>query len=192
MDKTGRGVATNYGYSDEPGHWDYWAACHVCASPLEDSAEGVLVVDVGDAIVPLARYVSDPVRFVIKGGRIVEIVGDRVDAFLLREWFAQWKDPNAYVVSHIGWGLQDKAEWNRMGQRFKEAGGLSDCESFWGDIQIAFGHSAGYMLRGANVSRAHIDIDCRNCSFYVDDQLIVDKGTIVPQEIVEPHLDILR
>lgn len=190
FDKTGRDAFPNYGYADEPGHWDYWSSLQIVTAPLEDKTEGVVVVNVGDAIIPLARHVSSPFRLIIKGGRLVEIEGDGLDAFLLREFFASYNDPNAYVISHIGWGLQDQANWNRMGQRFMEAGGLTDCEGFWGDVQIAFGMNANYQLAGKNFSRAHCDIPCRNTSFYVDDRLMVDHGQIVAEEIVNPDMSL--
>jgi 2,5-dihydroxypyridine 5,6-dioxygenase len=184
VDKTGRGVTNQYGYSDEPGHWDRWGRVHAATAPLEDSANGLLVIKPGDVIVPLGRYVSDPICLTLRDGQIVEIEGDGPDVYLLRDWFAQWKDPNAYTVSHIGWGLQEKADWSRMGTPWVETGGLNDCKGFYGSIPFAFGHNANFILRGRNESPAHLDITCRDCSLYVDDQMILDKGAFVVKELI--------
>lgn len=175
----GRPVGHQDGIADEPGHWDMWPAGQVAVAPLEDRSEGVLVISTGDILLNLGRYVDRPITCVIKGGRITELKGDGVDAFLLREWMAQWKDPNAYVVSHIGWGCHDKANWLRMTAHWAERGGLMDAESFGGDVQIAFGNNLAYTLQGKNDSRAHIDVDCRDCSFWVGDDLVVDQGRLV-------------
>jgi 2,5-dihydroxypyridine 5,6-dioxygenase len=178
-----RPVGHQDGVADEPGHWDMWPAGQVAVAPLEDRSEGVLVINTGDILLNLGRYVDRSITCLLREGRIVEIQGDGVDAFLLREWFAQWKDPRAYVVSHIGWGCHDKASWLRMTAHWAERGGLMDAESYGGDVQIAFGNNLAYTLRGANDTRAHIDIDCRDCSFYVDDALVVDRGVLVHPEL---------
>lgn len=183
MDKTGRPAGIQYGMADEPGHWDVWPAGQVACAPLEDSAQGKLVIDVGDILLPLARYVSDPIVCLLNGGRITDIQGDGVDAFLLRDWFASWKDPKAYVVSHIGWGFLDKAVWTRMTHKWQEEGGVIDAESFYGDVQIAFGNNLAFSLKGTNDTRAHIDIDCRGASFWLDGELIVEDGVILPEEL---------
>jgi len=179
FDKTGRPVSHSDGIADEPGHWDMWPAGQVAVAPVEGSVEGALVIDTGDIILNLGRYVDRPITCVISGGRITDIKGDGIDAFLLREWLAQWKDPNAYVVSHVGWGCHDKANWLRMTAHWGERGGLMDAESFCGDIQIAFGNNVSFSLQGRNDTRAHIDVECRRCSFWVDGELVVDHGTLV-------------
>jgi 2,5-dihydroxypyridine 5,6-dioxygenase len=183
MDKTGRPAAIQYGIADTPGHWDLWPAGQVACAPIEGSAEGKLVINVGDILLPLGRYVGDPITCPVEGGRIVEIQGKGVDAFLLRDWFASWKDPNAYIVSHIGWGFLETALWTRMTHKWEETGGVMDAESFNGDVQIAFGNNLAFTLQGKNDTRAHIDIDCRDCSFYLDDQLIVENGVIIPEAL---------
>lgn len=183
LDKTGRIAVAMYGFADEPGHWDYWTGGQVASTTIEDSAEGILVVDVGDILLPLSRYVSQPIRCVIRDGRIEAIEGDGLDAVLLREWFDSYHDPKAFTVSHIGWSLQDKADWTRLSQKWVPFGGLHDCESRYGVVQIAFGNNVSYVLQGKNSSKAHMDMDCRNCSFYVDGEKIVEKGDIVPEAL---------
>lgn len=179
----GRPIGHQDGIADEAGHWDMWPAGQVAVAPHEDRSEGMLVINTGDILLNIGRYVDRPIRCPIRGGRITEIEGDGVDAFLLREWMAQWNDPNASVVSHIGWGCHDRASWLRMTAHWMERGGLMDAESFGGDVQIAFGNNLAYTLQGKNDSRAHIDIDCRHCSFHVDDALVVERGRLVHPDL---------
>jgi 2,5-dihydroxypyridine 5,6-dioxygenase len=46
-----------------------------------------------------------PVRLTMKEGYCVAIEGG-IDATLLRDYMASFNDPEAYAMSHIGWGLQ--------------------------------------------------------------------------------------
>ncbi len=49
-------AVTEYGYADEPGRWDHWPSGFLFTWPNEDSAEGTLVLDVGDIILPFKNY----------------------------------------------------------------------------------------------------------------------------------------
>lgn len=183
MDKTGRAATAQYGYTDQPGRWDHWPGGLVATAPIEGSVEGTLVVDVSDIIFRLNRYVEHPIRITIREGRIVDIQGG-LDAILLRDYLANWQDEKAYIVSHIGWGTEHRAVWNTLGIRYIDGGGIMDAETYLGNMQIAFGSNFMRMLGGKNHTAAHIDIPCRNHSFYVDDRLIVDEGRIVAEEIL--------
>ena len=92
----------------------------------------------------LGRYVADPVRIDVENGKIVKIAGG-VDAMLLREHFEQSRDPEAFVISHIGWGTDTRARWTEVAQRGTEDGGR-DARSAYGNVQIAFGEN--YSLGG--------------------------------------------
>ncbi len=181
MDKTGRPAGAQYGRADEPGRWEMPNGGQVACAPIEGSVEGTLVLDVGDIILNLARYVADPVRIIIEKGAITNIDGG-LEAFLLQDWFETWHDPKAYIVSHIGWGCHDKASWHRMGNPWLGTGGFMDCESYYGNMQIAFGNNMGQM-GGENDTRAHIDIQCRNNDFWVDDLQVLAEGQFLIDEL---------
>ena len=55
---TGRPLGSQYGYTDTPGRWDHWPSGQCGVAPLEDSAEGTLIVDSGDALLPMGKYVE--------------------------------------------------------------------------------------------------------------------------------------
>ena len=51
---------TQWGYADEPGHFDHWGAGHIHTFPNEGSAHGTVVIQPGDIIIlPYCRYVAD-------------------------------------------------------------------------------------------------------------------------------------
>src|SRR5579872_2211852 len=67
-------VMTQWGYSDEPGHFDLWGAGHIHTFPNEGSAEGQVTIAPGDIIIlPYCRYVTDPIKLDIREGHIVKI-----------------------------------------------------------------------------------------------------------------------
>jgi 2,5-dihydroxypyridine 5,6-dioxygenase len=183
FDKTGRPAMLQYGLADEPGRWDHWPSGAVACAPLENSAKGILVIAAGDVILPLGSYASEPIKLIVEDGRITDIQGEGVDAILLRSWFSSWSDPNAYVVSHVGWGTLKNAQWHRMKMKWAEPGGLCDVEFAWGCVTIAFGSNMGHGFNGRNDSQAHIDFCCLGCDFLIDEELITQNGEIIPEPL---------
>jgi 2,5-dihydroxypyridine 5,6-dioxygenase len=179
MRKQGRKGLTQYGISDEPGRWDSWPSGFLYCAPEEKTASGTLVLDVGDLLVMLGRYVAEPVRITVENGTIKKIAGG-VDAVLLEERMDQAKDPEAYVISHIGWGTDSRARWSEIAQRGTEEGSR-DVRSTYGNVQVAFG--ANYRLGGKNQTMAHEDLILRRAIFELDGKTIVENGRIVPDEL---------
>jgi len=83
MRKDGRRGVTQYGISDVPGRWDSWPSGFLYCAPLEDSANGTLMLDPGDLLVMLGRYVQQPVRIEVKEGQITAVEGGSVGLALL-------------------------------------------------------------------------------------------------------------
>ena len=62
-------VMTQWGYADEPGHFDHWGGGHIHTFPNEGSAHGTVVFQPGDIVIlPYCRYVVDPVKLEIREG----------------------------------------------------------------------------------------------------------------------------
>lgn len=180
LNKKGRIGGAQYGMADEPGRWDNICAGMVGTAPLENSANGTLVINGGDIILHevTGRFVIEPIKCTIKDGYIRKIEGG-TDAKLLKWFFAQFKDERSYGVSHIGWGLNDNANWLNAGM---------NTETQYGTTLIAFGSnflgvSAPHCgLGGKNKGPAHLDIGMRNVEFYLDGELVVSKD----EKIVHP------
>jgi 2,5-dihydroxypyridine 5,6-dioxygenase len=179
MRKQGRKGLTQYGISDEQGRWDSWPSGFLYCAPEEETANGTLVLDIGDLLVMLGRYVAEPVRITVQNGIITRIDGG-VDAVLLEEHIGQAKDPEAFIISHIGWGTDHRARWSEIAQRGTEEGGR-DVRSTYGNVQIAFG--ANYRLGGKNQTMAHEDLILRRATFELDGKIIVEDGRIILDEL---------
>ena len=179
MRKRGRPALTQLGISDVKGRWDSWPSGFLYCAPEEESANGTLVLDIGDLMVMLGRYVTEPVRIQVVNGMIQRIDGG-VDAVLLQDRLEQANDPEAYVISHIGWGTDRRARWSEIAQRGTEEG-AREVRSTYGNVQIAFG--ANYRLGGKNKTMAHEDLILRRAKFELDGKTVVDDGRIIPEEI---------
>lgn len=171
--KDGRDALGIYSVADVPGRWDIWPAGMVCCAPQEDRGEGVLVLSPGDMMLVFGQYVHQPVRIEVEAGSITSISGG-VEAALLTEWFAKYRDPNVYRVAHIGWGCERRADWLKWGQ---------DNESYYANMQVAFGANVGIFTQGTTRARGHFDFPCRFNSFWVDDVQIMSAGEFLLDEL---------
>lgn len=167
---------SEYGYVDEPGRWDHWPSGFVLTWPDEGSADGVIVIDRGDILLPQKSYVNDPIRLTVQGGYATHIEGG-IDAQLLSEYMASFNDPEGYAISHIGWGLQPRASWTSLSLYDKEATIGMDARAFEGNFLFSLGpnNEAG----GHRTTACHIDIPLRRCTVRLDGDTMVRDGKVL-------------
>lgn len=183
MDKTGRPAVASYGVADEPGHLDFWGGGFFQTAELEGSLEGTLVLDTGDQIFHLGRYVEQPVTVVFKQGRAVSFDGG-VDAFLLQNFLESYDDANALMAGHFACGTDPRAIWAAETIQFPTVGGGgADAEAYYGNVQIEIGSNNDILFQGKNATRAHLGLCMLNCDMYFDDEMILSKGKFVPEEL---------
>ncbi len=169
-----------WGIPEKPGTWDHWPVGLVVVGGNMAGTNGTIVVNVGDILLSMRHYVGTPIRITVEEGKIAAIEG-QLDAHLLRQWFESWNDPRAYHISHVGWGCDHRAVWNRLAQ--KVPGGTCDAESFFGVMQIAFGRDTSPYIGGQNDVFAHIDFDCLNNSIALDGRQIIENEKFVLPEL---------
>jgi 2,5-dihydroxypyridine 5,6-dioxygenase len=172
-------VMTEYGYTDTPGRWDTWPAGFLFTGGADDGVDGLVVAAPGDILVaPFKVYLREAIQFTIEAGQIVDIRGG-FEADLVRDYIAGFDDPRAYGVSHIGWGLNEKARWSHLANAVEGAG--QEARAFYGNVMFATGPNQE--LGGTNNTPAHIDIPMRDCSLYLDDEPILVDGEFTPREL---------
>ena len=54
---------SEYGFVDEPGRWDHWPSGFALTWANEGEAEGTIVLERGDILLPMKSYVRDRVHF---------------------------------------------------------------------------------------------------------------------------------
>ena len=183
MERGDRPVLAHYGLADEPGHLDFWGAGMVETAEIEGSLEGTMVMDVGDQMFYMARYVESPLKIVFNKGRVANISGG-VDALLLRKHLESFNEDNAWMTGHMGWGTDRRALWAAQALQFPEPGSSSaDAEAYYGNVQIEIGSNNDVNFRGKNASKAHLGHCMLNSSLYLDDDLVIDHGEFVLSEL---------
>jgi 2,5-dihydroxypyridine 5,6-dioxygenase len=172
-------VITQYGYTDTPGRWDHWPSGFLFTGGGDDGVDGKVVIAPGDIVFPFKSYVATPIELKIERGRIVDIRGE-LDADLLREYMAGFRDEKAYGISHIGWGMLEAARWGILAYDRRGIG--MHPRSFYGNVLFSTGPNQE--LGGPNDTLCHVDIPMRNCSLFLDDRPIVVDGDIVVEELM--------
>ncbi|MBM3505016.1 MAG: peptidase M29 [Alphaproteobacteria bacterium] len=174
-DLVGSTVQGAYGFCDKPGSSATWATCAVLAYPASTRVNGDVVLAPGDIVFPFYRYVESTVALRFKDGFVDRVEGSGLDAELIRDYFARWNERNAYGISHVGWGLHEKALWDALAfYRADEASGV-DGRSFEGNFLI----STGPNYAANRHSRCHFDIPMRHCSITLDGEAVVVEGKVV-------------
>lgn len=171
-------TVTEYGATDQPGRWDHWPAGLVFTGAADDGVDGTIVVAPGDALLPFNSYARDPIVYTIEKGFITDIRGG-LDAELVKSYMDSFGDPRGYGMSHVGWGLDERAHWHGL---TSFPGGLGmELRSFCGNVMFSTGPNSE--LGGPNDTPCHLDIPMRNCSLSLDDEPVVVDGKIVVKEM---------
>jgi 2,5-dihydroxypyridine 5,6-dioxygenase len=172
-------LLTEYGFAEEPGRWDHWPSGFLATWPNERSANGTIVIDTGDIIIPFKSYVQSPIVLTVREGYVTGIEGG-FDAEYLREYMASFRDPEVYAISHIGWGLQPRASWTALGLFDREATLAMDARAFAGNFLFSTGPNTE--AGGSRDTPCHIDIPLRRCSVFLDDDPMVLDGVVIPAD----------
>jgi 2,5-dihydroxypyridine 5,6-dioxygenase len=182
-------VMSQYGYADEPGHFDHWGAGHVHTFPNEGTASGIVVFQPGDIVIlPYCRYVHDPVRLDIRDGFIRKIEGG-LDAKLMQDWLADNKagpdDPDPFAISHLGWGLNPQALWYGIALNGDEPErSRAAARTFPGNFLFSTGPNT--QGGGKRNTRGHYDVPMRDCTVILDNEVVIERGRLVdPKMVVE-------
>jgi 2,5-dihydroxypyridine 5,6-dioxygenase len=172
-------VLTEYGFVDEPGRWDHWPSGFLCTWPNEQTARGTIVIDRGDIVLPFKNYVQEPIKLAVKDG-YVEAISGGFDAEFLKSYMDSFNDREVYAISHVGWGLQPRAQWTALGLYDKEATIGMDARAFYGNFLFSTGPNTE--AGGKRDTPCHMDIPLRACSVSVDGVPMTVNGDVVREE----------
>ncbi len=167
-----------YGYTDQPGRWDHWPAAFVFTGAADDGVDGRIVLAPGDVLLPFNTYVREPVTYTIEKGFVQDIRGG-LEAELIKSYMAEFDDPRGFGMSHVGWGLDHRAQWHGLTQ-FPGGMGM-ELRSFHGNVMFSTGPNNE--LGGPNDTACHLDIPMRNCSLLLDDEPVVLDGKVVAKDL---------
>ena len=164
-----------YGYVDEPGRWDHWPSGFALTWPDEGSANGTIVIDRGDILLPQKSYVSEPIVLTVENGYATRIEGAGCGAAARVRGHVQ--DPQAYAISHIGWGPAAAGELDHAGAVRPGGDHRHGCAGLRGQFPVLAG--AEQRGGGSRTTACHIDIPLRRCTVRLDGREVVREGNVL-------------
>lgn len=133
-------------------------------SPIENSAEGVVVVD-GSITMPGFGLLVTPVELVVRSGKVVEFRSENADYVKRLNLIFGEIDSLRRVVAECGVGLNPAAKLT--GSMLTDEGALG-C--------VHFGLGSNYTVGGLNRVNFHLDFVFRDASLAVDGQQLLKLG----------------
>ncbi|MGJ7546719.1 2,5-dihydroxypyridine 5,6-dioxygenase [Variovorax sp. LT1R16] len=176
-------LTAEYGFVDAPGRWDHWPSGFAFTWPNEGQAHGRIVLAKGDVLLPMKSYVGEAITLTVEKGFVTRIEGGH-EAEMLSEYIESFADPEAYAISHIGWGLQQRAYWSTLGLYDREGTIGMDARAVSGNFLFSLGpnNEAG----GSRTTACHIDVPMRRCTVTVDGREVVRDGRVVESLMPAP------
>ena len=168
-------TAGSCGTTSGPGTIAHWPGGLVVAFPAAGSVNGTLVLGSGDANLTFKEYVRDPITCVVVDDHITSIEGDSLDRDLLASYLAAWDEPEAYAVSHVGWGLNPYCRWDVLSLYDKADINGTELRAVAGN----FLYSTGANEVAGRFCRGHLDLPMRRCTVTLDGVPVVVDGMIV-------------
>ncbi len=179
-------VMSEYGYTYEPGRWDHFPSGFSFTQGNDGGIDGVVVLQPGDILCAFKQYVQSSVTLRVEKGMVVDISGEGTDAQLIKSYIDSFHDPRAYAVSHIGWGLNEKARWYQFAvTRQLPVEHVMNALAFYGNVLFSLGPNLE--LGGTNDTACHLDLPMRRCNLWLDDVQILREGDVIHPEMRVEH-----
>ncbi len=174
VDLAGAFTAGSKGWVAEPGDIAHWPGGLVLAFPAAGTVNGTVVLAPGDVNLTFKEYVREPIRLTVVDDHVTAIEGDGHDAEVFRSYLAAFDEPEAYAVSHVGWGMNPAARWESLAMWDKADTNGTELRAFAGNFLFSTGANevAGRFCRG------HFDLPMRNCTVTLDGTAVVTDGRL--------------
>lgn len=162
----GRGGRNQSGICTAKGSFGSPPDIETHVAMIEDSTEGVLVVD-GSIPLPELGVISEPIYVEMKKGSIVSIKGGR-QADIIREIMAKYGNPSVYVAAELGIGMNPESHFN---------GAMLEDEGVAGTFHIGFGDNHG--IGGQSNAPSHIDMVVSKPTVKIDGVVVMKDGDVL-------------
>lgn len=179
-DITGRINLPQYGRSIVPGQSSSPPDIECAIGANDGTMEGVAYID-GSIPHPLLGLIKEPIRFDIKGSKIVGISGgEQAEIFkkILDDLSATYKNGEQYHIGEIGIGMNPACDLT---------GRMLEDEGCYGTVHFGVGDDRGFA--GTNNCASHLDCVFRNPTLTVDGKVILKDGKLADEFIKGTILD---
>jgi len=165
-----------WGWTDRPGTLAHWPGGLVVSFPKAGAVNGTLVLAEGDINLTFKRYLATPVRLAIANDYVTAIDGGGTDAVLMRRYLAAWGEPEAYAVSHVGFGLNRRARYEALTMYDRRDLNGTELRAVAGNFLFSTGANefAGRYTAG------HFDLPVMNTTIEIDGLVVVREGEVQP------------
>lgn len=163
MSLEGRQAVALTGRVGGPGTFAAMPDGEAAISPVEGTAEGILVVD---HTMDNLGLLDAPIRMTVRAGRVVEITGG-ASAARLREMVAA-ADANATNIAEFAIGTNDRA---------RLIGSMTEDKKVWGSVHMAIGDN--HVIGGTVTSDLHLDGLLLRPTVELDGRTVVDDGRLL-------------
>lgn len=170
----GARVGGVWGYTEKPGTLSHWPGGLCLCFPRAGSVQGTLVMAPGDLNLTFKRYTESPVRLEVENDYVTRIEGSGLDAELMRAYLAAWGDREAYAVSHVGWGMNERARWDALVMYDRADVNGTEQRAFAGN----FLYSTGANEVAGRHTLGHFDLPFRHCTVTLDGKAVVREGKL--------------
>jgi len=176
VDLTGAATVGVWGWTERPGTLAHWPGGLVVSFPKAGTIHGTLVLDRGDINLTFKRYLASPIRLELENDRITAIDGEGADTEMFRAYLSAWGDPNAYAVSHVGFGLNPKARYEALAMYDARDTNGTELRAVAGNFLFSTGANefAGRHTAG------HFDLPVMGTTIEVDGVTVVRDGALQP------------
>lgn len=163
----GRPALVGDGMASEPGEADFFPGVSIANAPVEETINGVIVID---GNIPPGRLVNDPVTCVLEKG-IIEAIDGGEDAKTLRDQLEMSNDPIAKHLCHFTLGLNPRA---------KTTGHVHQDEHVLGAITFGFGSQDPDFKGKVPPCNVHFDVVLRSPTILLDGVLMCANNQLSP------------
>lgn len=148
-----------------PGQFTTVPTIEANVSPLEGSAEGVIVADASMPYIGIG-LLTQPIKAKVEKGMIVSIEGG-AQAVTLAANLASKNDPNVYNVAELGIGLNPKCHFS---------GAMLEDEGVYGSVHIGIG--TNITLGGHIKAACHYDLIMTGATIVADGRPVLAAGGV--------------
>jgi leucyl aminopeptidase (aminopeptidase T) len=152
---------------DRPGKFSAFPNIEANISPVDGTAQGVLVFDGSIPNLRLGRPLRDPVVCTVEHGRIVKVEGGS-EAEMIRKVWAALGDAAVYNIAQLAIGLNPEI--------LMLTGVWAQDHGAFGTVHIGIGTSAN--LGGVTKAAAHFDGMMYHPTLALDGDLLLERGSL--------------
>ena len=146
---------------DQPGKDDFYPGMQVNIAPVEETINGVIVIDASDSV---QGVVNNPYSFTMEKGVITKVEGGS-EADTMRAWLAGCNDSIIYKLCHFSLGLNPEAGIS---------GRMIEDERKFGAVDFGFGYQNPSLGGTVGMGDYHVDIMLASPAVILDGKIMCD------------------